>query len=145
MNRKKCTAILLIWLLIYLIIVPMPLSNYVLCIGADGHVEFEVAANGQCTDAHTFDSEHAAVMFTAAAPEADHCGSCIDLAIFAALDTQPYLIPAKNGSIHPSVSVVALVPHQPRVSTIPIFTPLFGSPPLINPTLRSLRTVTLLI
>ena len=48
--NKKRTAIPLIWLLIYLSIVPMQLSNYVLCIGTDGHVEFEVAINGRCAD-----------------------------------------------------------------------------------------------
>ena len=54
---KKIAIIPLILLLIYLSIVPMQLSNYVLCIGADGHVEFEIAADGRCTDPHGLSKE----------------------------------------------------------------------------------------
>lgn len=142
MNIKKRTTIPLIGLLIYLLIRPMPLSNYVLCLGADGHVEFEVAVNGRCTDAQAFDSKHAEVMFTETTLETDHCGSCIDLAIFVSLDTQLSVFLAKNVSIHHSAPTVALVLHQTRMLSA---TPLFGTPLLINPTLRFLRTVTLLI
>ena len=41
LGNKKRIAIPLIWLLIYLSIVPMQLSDYVLCIGTDGHVEID--------------------------------------------------------------------------------------------------------
>ena len=142
---KKSTAIPLIWLLLYVIITPVPLSNYVLCIGADGHVEFEVGANGRCTDAHPFDSEREGATLTESASEADHCGWCIDLAIFVPLDKQPHVVPAKNVLARHAVSAAALEASEPHVPTIPICTALFGAKPLINPTLISLRTTTLLI
>ena len=141
----KGAPIPLIWLLLYIVITPMPLSNYVLCIGADGHVDFEVGANGRCTDAHAFDSEHKEVMLTEAAAEADHCGRCVDIAIFFPLDKQPHVIPAKNVPTHHAVSAVVLTASQPHFPTVPMCTPSFHAPLLINPDLLSLRTTTLLI
>ena len=145
LRRKKSTAIPLIWLLIYLIVIPMQLSNYVLCIGTDGHVALEVSINGCCTDTHAFDSEHAEVTIAGTTTEKEHCGSCIDLAIFVPLNTQLYLIPANDGSIHPTVSAFALLTHQKSTSTILPPTHLQDLSPFINPTLISLRTTTLLI
>ena len=141
----KSTTISLIWLLLYIVITPVSLSNYVLCIGADGHIEFEVGANGRCTDALAFDSEHEEAMLSESASAADHCGSCIDLAIFFPLDKQRHVVPAKNVLAHHANSVVVLTAFQPFVHTIPICTPPFASPSLINPTLISLRSTTLLI
>lgn len=142
---KKSAAIPLIWLLIYLILIPMQLSNYVLCIGIDGHVALEVSVNGRCTDLHAFDSEHAEVTIAGTTTAEDHCGSCIDLAIFVPLNAQLYLVPANDVSIQPTVSSFALVPHQKNTSVIlPVTHPAHLSP-LINPTLISLRTTTLLI
>lgn len=142
---KKSAAFPLIWLLIYIVVTPVPLSNYVLCIGSDGHVEFEVGAYGRCTDAHPFDSEQQEVMRAEAASETDHCGSCVDLAIFFPLDTQPHVIPAKDIPAHRAVSAVGHAASQPTVPRILVYTPPFYTPTLINPTLASLRTTILLI
>lgn len=142
---KKRVTIPLIWLLLYIVATPVSLSNYVLCIGADGHVEIEVGANGRCTGAHPFDSEHRQAMHAESPSEADHCGSCVDFAIFFPLDKQPHVIPAKDMlSLH-TVSAVGLAESKPLVPTIPICTPPFYNPMLISPTLVSLRTTTLLI
>ena len=143
--KKKRTAIPLIWLLIYLIIIPMQLSNYVLCIGADGHVALEVSINGRCTDAHAFDPEHMEPMIAGAASEEDHCGSCIDLTIFVPLNTEAYLIPANDVSIHPIVASLTVEAGQKSAATILIPTPCENIPSFIDPTLVSLRTITLLI
>jgi len=144
-KRKKRTAIPLIWLLIYLIIIPMQLSNYVLCIGTDGHVALEVSINGRCTDTHAFASEHAEVTIARTITEEDHCGSCIDLAIFVPLNAQLYLVPANDGLIQPTVSSFALVTHPKSTSAIlPLTHPQHLSP-FINPTLIALRTTILLI
>ncbi|MYA72556.1 hypothetical protein F4009_20945 [Candidatus Poribacteria bacterium] len=144
-QRKKSTAIPLIWLLIYLIIIPMQLSNYVLCIGTDGHVALEVSVNGHCRDIHAFDSEHAEVTVAGTTTEEDHCGPCIDLAIFVPLNTQLYLVPANDGSIQPTVSAFALVPHEKSTAVILRLTHPEALSSFINPTLISLRTTTLLI
>ena len=145
LKRKKSAAIPLIWLLIYLIIIPMQLSNYVLCIGADGHVALEVSTNGRCTDTHAFDSEHAEVTTAGTTTEEDHCGSCIDLAIFVPLNTQLYIVLANGVPTHPTVSSFALVTHQKSTSTILPLTHLQDFSLFINPTLIALRTTTLLI
>ena len=145
LKMRKNLLIPLIWLLIYPIMIPAPLSNYVLCIGADGHVEFEAGTDGRCTDAHSSHSEHAEVVFTEPTSQADHCGSCIDLPVFFSLDEQPHLVPSKNISASQPVSSVAVMPLQTHVSTIVITTPPLGSPPIDYPPLISLRTTPLLI
>ena len=142
---KKSPIIFLIWMLIYLSVVPTQLSNYVLCIGADGHVEFEIAVAGRCIHTDAFDPGHADAMITGTSPEEDHCGSCMDLAIFVPLNTPLYLVPTKSVSTHSTVSLFTLVVHQKCTSMIlPLINPQNFSP-LINPTLVFLRTTTLLI
>ena len=103
-GKKKSSAIPLVWLLIYLSIVPMQLSNYVLCIGTDGHVGFEIAVNGRCTDAHTLDEGHTEIVITADTTGGNHCGSCLDLAIFVSLDIEPYLVSVQDALIHSPAS-----------------------------------------
>ena len=143
--KKNSTAIPLIGLLIYLTIIPTQLSNYVLCIGADGHVALEASTNGHCTDAHAFDPEHTEPTITEAASEEDHCGSCIDLTIFVPLNTEPYLVPINDVSIHPMVFSFAPGTGQKRSATILIPTPCENIPSFIDPTLISLQAITLLI
>ena len=142
---KKNLLISLIWLLIYPVVMPAPLSSYVLCIGADGHVEFEIEANGRCADAHPSHSEHSEDVFTESIPQAGHCGSCIDLPIFFSLDEQPHLIPSENIPLNQLISSVALETNQTHASAILISAPLLGSSPLDYPLPISLRTTPLLI
>ena len=142
---KKRTAIPLIWLLIYLSIVPMQLSDYVLCIGMDGHVEFEIAVNGRCTNTHEFHETHTEIAITANTVGESHCGACLDLAIFVSLDAESYLVPVRDALIHPSISVATLIAHRVKGSAILTHTPLLDILSVIDPTLVSLRTTTLLI
>ena len=144
-STKKHITISLIWLLMYLSIVPAQLSNYVLCIGGDGHVAFEIAADGRCTDTHDIEAEHAAVMLVETTRGENHCGSCIDLTVFAPLDTEFYLVPVQNVSIQPSSSVVAFMTYPTLASTMLTYTSLLDTPSVVDPTLISLRTTTLLI
>ena len=144
-STKKNITISLIWLLMYLSIVPAQLSNYVLCIGGDGHVAFEIAADGRCTDTHDIEAEHAAVMLVETTRGENHCGSCIDLTVFAPLDTESYLVPVQNVSIQPSSSVVAFMTYPTLASTMLTYTSLLDTLSVVDPTLISLRTTTLLI
>ena len=105
---KKNLLIPLIWLLIYPVVMPASLSNYVLCIGADGHVEFEIEANGRCTDVHPSHSKHTEDVFTDTVPQEHHCGSCIDLPIFFSLNEQPHLVPYENIPLNQLISLVAI-------------------------------------
>ena len=144
-ENKKRTAILLIWMLIYLSTVPMQLSNYVLCIGTDGHVEFEVAVNGQCADPYDLDEGHTKVAFTAVTVGENHCGSCLDLAIFVSLDIAPYLAPIQDALIHPPDFAATLIASRTNGSMLLTYTPFLDIPSVADPTLVSLRTTTLLI
>ena len=143
--HKKRTAIPLIWLFIYLSIVPMQLSNYVLCIGTDGHIEFEVAVNGRCADPHASREGHTEVVIPAVPTGENHCGSCLDLAIFVSFDIEPYLVPIQDALIHPPDSVATLIAYRTNGSTLLTHIPLLDIPSVIDPTLTSLRTITLLI
>ena len=140
---KQRVSIPLIGLLIYLSTVPMQLSNYVLCIGTDGHVAFEVSANGRCTDTHALESEHAEPVITGTTSDEGHCGSCIDLAIFLPLKSETVLVPVQD-ALTPSAPVVAFITHQVSASTVLTHTSLLD-PLVVDHTLVSLRTTTLLI
>ena len=142
---KKSTAIPLVWFLTYLSIIPMQLSNYVLCIGTDGHVEFETAVNGRCADTHNSHEGHTEVAIAAGTHGENHCGACLDLAIFVSLDVEPYLVPVQSVLIPSPASVATLITYQANGSTILTHTPLLEIPPTTNPTLGFLRTTTLLI
>ena len=142
---KKRTAIPLIWLFIYLAIVPMQLSDYVLCIGADGHVEFEAAVNGRCTGTYDLHERRTEIVITAETTPENHCGSCLDLAIFVSLDTEPYLVPVQDALIHPPASVATRIAYRVNGSTLLTHIPLLDTPSVIAPTLISLWTTTLLI
>ena len=142
--KKKCPAIPLIWLLIYFSIIPMQLSNHVLCIGTDGHVAFEVSTDGQCIDAHAIDLEHVEPMIVGTIHEEEHCGTCIDLAIFVPLNTEPFLVPAQS-ALMPPAFVVAPITHEASDSTVLIHTSLLDIPSVVDPTLISLRSTILLI
>ena len=142
---KKNLLIPLIWLLVYPVVMPAPLSNYVLCIGADGHVEFEVGTNGRCTDAHPSHSEHSEDVLTKPTSQADHCGSCIDLPIFFSANEYPLLVPSKSIPLNQPNSSVVLATTQTHTSSVQISAPLTGSSPLDYSPPISLRTIPLLI
>ena len=145
LKMRKNILIPLIWLLIYPVIIPVPLSNYVLCIGVDGHVEFEAGADGRCVDVLSSHSEQTEVVFTEATAQADHCGSCIDLPIFFSPDEQTYLVPSKKNQVNQPISSVALTAVQSHLSITINPPPLVGSTPSNYPPLVSLRTTPLLI
>ena len=142
---KKRTAIPLMWLLIYLSIVPMQLSNYVLCIGSDGHVEFEVAVNGRCTDTHALHEMQTEIAMAADSAEENHCGSCLDLPILVSVVTEPYLIPVQDALIRPSDSATTPITHRSNTSMLLRHAPLLDIPSIVSPALVSLRTTALLI
>ena len=145
LTKTKCAATLLIWILVYLSIMPTQLSNYVLCLGEDGHIAFEVSIDGQCTHTHAFDSEHAEVSHPEITMETGHCGSCIDLAIFPKLDTDLHLVSANDAPTHSHVLLSVPLTHQKQASAISKLTSHQHTSLLINPTLIYLRTTTLLI
>lgn len=144
--KKRHNAVIpLIWLLIYFSIIPMALSNYVLCIGEDGHVEFELGINGRCVNGHDFQDDRAEVVSDTAGFEKKHCGSCVDFAIFVPLNSETYLVPVQNALILSPAFATALTTHPVSSSTI-LMPPSFLEPPsVVAPTLISLRSTMLLI
>lgn len=143
-GKKKNITIPLIWVLIYLSIIPMQLSNHVLCIGTDGHIALEISADGYCVGEQGIETEFVEPVIVDFSDQEDHCGSCIDLAIFVPLNTEPYLIPTQDGLMHPAL-IISLLTHQNSDSKVITYPPLLDITLAVNPTLISLRTTTLLI
>ncbi len=142
--KRKPTVIPLVCLLIYLSIIPMQLSNYVLCIGTDGHVEFEIGRDGRCVDTRDFHETHTEAVIATVPVGENHCGSCIDIAIFVPLNTESYLVPVQNALALDPTFVVARVGYPTSDATILRYT-LLQPPSVANPTLISLRSTMLLI
>ena len=144
---KKRTAIPLMWLLIYLSIVPMQLSNYVLCIGSDGHVACNLKSQStdDCTDTHALHEMQTEIAMAADSAEENHCGSCLDLPILVSVVTEPYLIPVQDALIRPSDSATTPITHRSNTSMLLRHAPLLDIPSIVSPALVSLRTTALLI
>lgn len=146
-TRKK-SFFTLICLFVYSAIIPMQLSDYVLCIGEDGHIRIEYAADtdhGCCKDNTSHEHDHTEHEHDHT--EEDHCGNCLDIPIFACINTETTIITeAKNliTSYH-NVSIVSPILHKESFISFPPTKSLTLFAPLIDPTLNSLRTVTLLI
>ncbi|MYB63215.1 hypothetical protein F4X73_00870 [Candidatus Poribacteria bacterium] len=154
-TRKK-SFFTLICLFVYSAIIPMQLSDYVLCIGEDGHIRFAYAGyenHGCCQDHsshacnHTeHDHDHEHTEHEHEHTEHEHCGNCLDLPIFACINTETTIITDAKKPISPTiVSIGTLIPHEAIDFSVPPIKPLTLIPPLIDPTLKSLRTVMLLI
>ncbi len=145
-NRKKSVLIPIIWLFIYFAVVPMQLASYVLCVGDDGHVSFEYSVNGSCTDIAPHDSVHRTLSGSIGNEiEEEHCGECVDLPIFTSLITQPVMTSSySNLSSQYTVNTIDSTITERILPLIPA-KPLSSIPPLIDATLISLKTVTLLI
>ena len=145
-SRNKIVLIPMIWLFTYFAMIPMQLASYVLCVGDDGHVSFEFAVNGSCTDVAPNDSVHTTLSGSIGNKiEEEHCSECVDLPIFTSLNSQPVITyPYSNQFTQYTVYTIDSTINDRILPLIPA-QPLSSIPPLINPTLISLQTVTLLI
>jgi hypothetical protein len=142
------TAILLVWLFIGVFASQGPLPTMMLCIGADGHVEIEASHDGRCASFLTATQQKPSDFLRTyqILPIQDHCGQCLDLPIFILSTEGPYIVPIQKNA--PEFNALAIMPlpiAQPILSSIPTHFPISNFQPRINPTLASLRTVTLLI
>jgi hypothetical protein len=113
---------------------------WVLCLGADGHVEVEAATLGQCSDRAASDAA-ASSRTTAPVLATSDCGPCVDVALASA----PQALRAQNDLAKESA-------FMPAVSLLPIvedIDPLFAQSTLIaessslHPFRASLRTIVL--
>ena len=142
--RNNTFIIALIWLFVYSAVIPMQLSSYVLCIGADGHVEVEFAVNGYCADIPTHVDENDQCGEHTGSND-DHCGDCMDLPIFASINTELYIVSASENPTHNDTHFSSpLSAYQSSIYSTPSITPTFDSPSLKDSILTSLRTVVLL-
>ena len=141
-NNNKIIFPLII-LLIYSALIPMHLSNYVLCFGEDGHIKLEIAFDGCCMHELPDECEHTE---TDESEEEDHCGDCVDLPVFATINSEIYNVSTFDNPLTTSdlSSVLPKLPKTTFSSNSNIDKP-YNTSPLINPTLISIRTVTLLI
>ena len=142
------TAILSVWLFIGVFASQGPLPTMMLCIGADGHVEIEAAHDGRCTSFLTVTQQQPSDFLSAhqTPPIQAHCGQCLDLPIFISSVEGPYIVPIqKNVPESNALAIMPLPVTQPILSSIPTDSSFSNFQPRVNPTLASLRTVTLLI
>ncbi len=143
LRKNSASYIALIWLFVYSAVIPMQLSNYVLCIGEDGHVELEFSINGCCADIPTHHEDH-----TEGHSESDdnHCGDCVDLPIFASLNSKLYIISNNEvPQLYDTQLSSTLTIYHSSNNSIPSNNHASVVPPFINPTLITLPTVLLLI
>ena len=143
-NQTHKIAISLAWLFICL----SPSPNVVLCIGADGHIEIEAADERQCTSLlpTTKPKTSSAPPMYEVISTNDHCGPCFDLRILTSSSEEQYLPSARRieSQVDGPMMTTSWV-SQPVDPTITSENSPSYSPPLFNPTLIVLRTVTLLI
>ena len=142
------TAILLVVLFIGIFASQGPLPTMMLCIGADGHVEIEVAHDGRCTSFLTATQQKLSDFLSTyqTPPIQDHCGQCLDLPIFISSAEGPCIVPIqKNAPEFNTLTIMPLPVTQSVLSSIPTDSSFSNSQPRINPILASLRAVTLLI
>ncbi len=144
LKNKNNTAISLVCLFIYLSVMPMHLSNYVLCIGTDGHIHFEIGLDGGRIDTHDFHHGYTDVVITAVPGQENHCGPCVDIAIFVPLNIDTYLVPVQSALASAPAFVGAFVRYLPSDVTSPTYA-LLQTSLVTDPTLISLRSTTLLI
>lgn len=132
----------------------MQLSDYVLCISEDGHIRFEYAADadhGCCQDNTSHEHDHTEhesdhTEHEHDHTEEDHCGNCLDIPIFACINTETTIITEVKKPITPhNVSIVLPILQKVSFISFPLTKSLNLLSPLIDPTLKSLLTVTLLI
>ena len=141
----------MVWLLVYFSIIPMQLSNYVLCIGTDGHVEFEIAVDGRCTRhayaLHEMTHRGCERLCTFRMERITVARALISLSWFP-VDTQPYLVPAQecvSTSRPTSASYAHITSPLKWLYMLLTHTPLLDIPSIVSPALVSLRTTALLI
>ena len=142
------TAIPLVWLFIGILISQGPLPNFVLCIGADGHVEVEAVDRGQCASFVTETQQNASDFLPAYGVFTiqDHCGACLDLPIFMSSSEAEYIVPVQKNISQFNTFVITPSLGNPLIFTsIPAEISLLNFQPRPNFTLAFLRTVTLLI
>src|SRR5690349_2348630 len=96
-------------LLSVFLLVPVQAMGTVLCIGADGHIAFEVANRGRCGDLVSAPSpEHISQL----PQNTEHCGGCLDVSLSASYsDDQPmFSAPTASPKLAaPALALVAIV------------------------------------
>ena len=108
-----------------------------LCVGADGHMEVESGADGNCA---SIELNHGA------SDEDEHCGSCLDIPLDAGSDDDcySYTSVAQQKVQKPSPSVISLTLQSSEfLRSIPIAQP--KSLTQATQMLHCLRTVSLLV
>lgn len=100
----------IIMLLSVFLLVPVQAMGTVLCIGADGHIAFEVANKGRCGDLASASSpEHISQL----PQNTEHCGGCLDVSLSASYrdDQQMFSAPTASTKLAaPALALVAIAP-----------------------------------
>jgi hypothetical protein len=136
--------LLTVVMLLCALLAPVAAMDVVLCIGADGHIAFEIAHNGRSGTAVPQPSAVARLQTAGTLARADHYSPCIDISTLTGDTRQQYppVLPSLIQSALPALALAPdILPFLPELATAP---PLLALLPTPNPTLRALRTVVLL-
>jgi hypothetical protein len=103
-RRRSLQSVILVVLSVFLFL-PGQVMGTVLCIGADGHIGFEVAKNGRCRNLASSSSREPIMPMIY---NSDHCGACIDVSLSAANSGHPQIHPAPSGPLTRVNTLIAL-------------------------------------
>jgi hypothetical protein len=143
-RRKPNHKIMFLRVLICLLLLGNVPNGLVLCFGADGHVELELASHKKCVGA-----DHQSSVKHSESPGVEelhqdhkHCQPCADIPILNTF-TRGFPVPHQRlGTI--SLAVAVFIPDsslETDISGLPVF---YLKPNLKSPHLKSLRSVILL-
>lgn len=133
---------------LHLLLFHVGLPGYVLCLGSDGHVAVERAADGASCTEYDVASE-AAHAETAADLRADaggdHCGDCHDLSLKSDCGDEPARLTERVATGHLAAAALsATLPDAGPIAPDPQRIAGFHGDSFPSPSLRSLRTTVLL-
>lgn len=144
MFRVRITNLLLVLLILPVCMIGGPSS--ILCLGSDGHIAFEVGADGSCNgdDSEGHEAECDCVEDQDCRHNASCCGECNDVAI----EIEDGVQQRNSQEVTIPVQIVPIIVHVLAIfesGKIPEICPDQTSPPILNIPLESLRTIRLLI
>ena len=127
--------------LIALMALPSSGQAAVLCLGADGHITFELAVGGRCCP-ETSERLDTPLLQVPASDSQPDCGRCTDIEV------------GKTGSIQLHIRALELAPTAPLSGPVLTSAPIFAGAPILlphypkfvsNSLLSQIRTVTILV
>lgn len=142
---KATGSYVAIGLVFGLLLAGLTTSGRVLCIGSQGHIEWELSAHGVCADLKSnvehLDCQDGHDVYA----DQDHCGSCIDITLDTQILTNQR--PSTKSDFQQTFASSWAIPalHSDRTAEAICIGPTVNDHPSAPPAMLCLRTVILLI